>query len=680
LSGIYPIGTTCSTTGSATPVYTASYDPWGNVTARTYNNVTATLSYDTLNQMVQWSAGSSSQQQYVYDASGQRVLSRTTSGGATSLTVYAFGLQELHYHGDGTPVGGTSNCYYYYLGGQLLGKFDGTNTSFFLLDGLGSVVASFSTTAGSAGVLGNQSYEPYGKSQYQQGNLGTSKGYTGQDADSLSGLDYYHARYYDPLAGIFLSPDSVQGNAAGMNPYAYVAGNPETATDPTGQFIFGSGGAVGEMGDGTLIFVPASGNNGGVSGGGGSPSDIFNGIIAAAGAALGAIGAAFHTIANATPHPSCGHTGICPNQNSTGSRSNSATSGSSSGDGPSGLRFALNSGTAAAYRLPPAGAGLANLADMLMALPAPGGSGGFRGPTISVAGPSSPCSFTSDTQVMTAKGEKAIGDLKVGDKVLAYNPKTHKMELEPILHVWKHTDSDLIDLTLTISTPAHDGKPASTESETIHTTSEHPFLTQDQGFTPAGTLKVGMRLMRADGSVGVVTSWKALKATSVMYNLEVAQDHTFVVGDGQWVVHNECTDADRAMLRRNLNSSGTGYEAHHIIPCEFTDHPLVIAAGWDRRIFNSEANGISLPTTPEESSHTALPYHEGSHPDYSSQVGQMLQDAYGDLLETYGNAAAEGFQEAAKSELEKIVESIRNTILEAVEPGGEAVCINDLIL
>jgi len=46
--------------------------------------------------------------------------------------------------------------------------------------------------------------------------------------------------------------------------------------------------------------------------------------------------------------------------------------------------------------------------------------------------------------------------------------------------------------------------------------------------------------MRADGSVGIVTGWKALKATRVMYNLEVAQDHTFVVGDGEWVVHNAC--------------------------------------------------------------------------------------------------------------------------------------------
>src|SRR5258708_24546675 len=31
-----------------------------------------------------------------------------------------------------------------------------------------------------------------------------------------------------------------------------------------------------------------------------------------------------------------------------------------------------------------------------------------------------------------------------------------------------------------------------------------------------------------------------MPGTQVMYNLEVAQDHTFTVGDGQWVVHNTC--------------------------------------------------------------------------------------------------------------------------------------------
>ena len=35
--------------------------------------------------------------------------------------------------------------------------------------------------------------------------------------------------------GQFVSADSVQGNWQGMDPYAYVNGNPETWTDPTGH-------------------------------------------------------------------------------------------------------------------------------------------------------------------------------------------------------------------------------------------------------------------------------------------------------------------------------------------------------------------------------------------------------------------------------------------------------------
>jgi len=51
----------------------------------------------------------------------------------------------------------------------------------------------------------------------------------------LSGLDYYVARYYDPVVAQFVSADSVEGNLQGANPYEYVGGNPETDTDPTGM-------------------------------------------------------------------------------------------------------------------------------------------------------------------------------------------------------------------------------------------------------------------------------------------------------------------------------------------------------------------------------------------------------------------------------------------------------------
>jgi len=140
--------------------------------------------------------------------------------------------------------------------------------------------------------------------------------------------------------------------------------------------------------------------------------------------------------------------------------------------------------------------------------------------------------------VSTDHGQQTIGTLQVGERVFAYNPRTGKMEQEPILHVWINHDHDLVDLTITTTTKGQHGKPATKTSEVIHTNQKHPFFTMEHGFLPVGQIKLGMHLLRADGRVGVVTGRKVVPGTKVMYNLEVAQDHTFTVGSGQWVVHN----------------------------------------------------------------------------------------------------------------------------------------------
>src|SRR5260221_14716816 len=67
-------------------------------------------------------------------------------------------------------------------------------------------------------------------------------------------------------------------------------------------------------------------------------------------------------------------------------------------------------------------------------------------------------SFTPDTAVATDHGEQAIGTLQVGERVLAYNPKTGKMEQEPILHGGINHDHDLGDLPITTTRGQH-GKP-----------------------------------------------------------------------------------------------------------------------------------------------------------------------------------------------------------------------------
>jgi hypothetical protein len=281
------------------------------------------------------------------------------------------------------------------------------------------------------------------------------------------------------------------------------------------------------------------------------------------------------------------------------------------------------------------------------------------------------CSFTPDTSVSTNQGEQPIGKLHPGDKVWAYNPKTHKMELQPILHVWTHQDHDLVDLTLTTTTKGQKGTHTTPKSEVLHTTSEHPFLTTEQGFVPAGKLHTGMHVLRADGSVGVVTGWKLVAGTKIMYNLEVQQDHTFVVGDGQWVVHNKC---DRGQLRNNLSRTGTlldNQQAHHIIPCALEGEPLVQKAGFD---INSANNGIGLPNSAELSLSDNLPQHFGDHPDYTRAVARMLANATDALGETYGNFANVPSNVAMQT-LMDIISTLRDTITNA----GGGCSINDVL-
>jgi Pretoxin HINT domain len=147
-------------------------------------------------------------------------------------------------------------------------------------------------------------------------------------------------------------------------------------------------------------------------------------------------------------------------------------------------------------------------------------------------------SFAPKTKVATSRGEKAIGSLHQGDHVWAYNPKTHRMELEPVVHVWINRDYDLVDVTISSTASAQHGKSAQKTSEVIHTNQKHPFLTVEKGFVPVSQLHVGMHVVKADGGAGTITMLKAVPGAMTMYNLEVAQDHTFTVGKGEWIVHN----------------------------------------------------------------------------------------------------------------------------------------------
>ncbi|MBA2677495.1 MAG: RHS repeat-associated core domain-containing protein [Ktedonobacteraceae bacterium] len=118
----------------------------------------------------------------------------------------------------------------------LIGERESGATVFLLTDELGSVHTSISAAAGSAAVTSNQAYSPYGSPRYRRGTITTDKGFMGQYHGG-SGLDYYHARYYDPVVGRFVSADIKQDNGQGMDPYSYVGNNPETKEEWL-QFLY----------------------------------------------------------------------------------------------------------------------------------------------------------------------------------------------------------------------------------------------------------------------------------------------------------------------------------------------------------------------------------------------------------------------------------------------------------
>jgi RHS repeat-associated protein len=152
-----------------------------------------------------------------------------------------------------------------------------------LSDGLSSTTVVVTST----GVVAAQLFAPYGQGRWAGGTMPTSYAFTGQRADSTTGLDYYGARYYDPAAGTFISADTVLGKGAGLNRYGYVAGNPETLTDPTGhlfnkpcldgEWCGGSpGGPGGTVGGGQCPDRQSECSSGGSGSGGGKNPDASN--------------------------------------------------------------------------------------------------------------------------------------------------------------------------------------------------------------------------------------------------------------------------------------------------------------------------------------------------------------------------------------------------------------------
>jgi RHS repeat-associated protein len=139
--------------------------------------------------------------------------------------------------------------------------------------------------------------------------------------------------------------------------------------------------------------------------------------------------------------------------------------------------------------------------------------------------------FAEGTLVSTPNGEVPIEQIAVGDQVYSYDEETgeeHPAEVVALHH------RDVTELWL-----------LQVGGETIETTDEHPFYVVGQGWTRAKDLREGDVLIATSGNRLPLEKVDRVEQTARVYNFEVRDLHTYLVGRVGAVVHN-CGPVDPA--------------------------------------------------------------------------------------------------------------------------------------
>jgi RHS repeat-associated protein len=199
------------------------YDNNGNLTSRNGSSGATQFAWDFENRLTNAVTPAAGSVSYKYDALGRRIQ-RTPSTGVSTNFTYDGDEVVRDRNSDGSSVD-------YLNGAGVDNKIwqKGVAQYFFTRDHLGSTTA---LTSSSGAVVERENYDSFGNTA---GSNLTRYGFTGRERDSVTGLMYYRARWYDPQVGRFISEDPI-GLRGGINQFAYVGNNPENRVDPSGLY------------------------------------------------------------------------------------------------------------------------------------------------------------------------------------------------------------------------------------------------------------------------------------------------------------------------------------------------------------------------------------------------------------------------------------------------------------
>ena len=332
--------------------------------------------------------------------------------------------------------------------------------------------------------------------------------YRGYYYDTESGLYYLHTRYYDPRTGRFISPDSPANMGTGhpllgYNLYTYCGNNPVMGYDPMGTWDWGtffSGVGLVVVG---VTAVAAAGTVLTCSGTG-----IVMGLVASYTLVAGGL-TAINGVAEIIE----------------------------AGTDFNFVRDTVFLGSEELYE------GVKNLLKTQAEIGTM-----ICGAYITVNG--GMVCFVAGTLVSTEEGQIRIEDIEPGMLVWATDPITGETALKPVVQTFVNQTNELVHVTV--------------NGETITCTNEHPFYSPVKGWIAACQLRAGDVLVMLNGERIVVeqVQHELLESPVTVYNFEVADYHTYYVGDTEVLVHNSCrSEAVKkawGLERENVMNGGDG--------------------------------------------------------------------------------------------------------------------------
>ena len=232
---------------------TYTYDNAGNLVSQSRNGtLVVSYEYDGFNRLISitgLAAGNQIDASFTYDDNGNRT-SKTINGITTNyITDSSSGYSQVL-----KAITGNETIYYV-RGFELISRFDGTDTFYYLTDVMGNVRGH---TDESGNITDTCVFDSFGNLNESTGTTTNSYGFQGEEQDE-TGLIYLRARYMDPETGRFLSMDSYGGNLANpvsQNRYLFANSNPVKFSDPSGHTTVGE--LLGSMAIITILSASAN--------------------------------------------------------------------------------------------------------------------------------------------------------------------------------------------------------------------------------------------------------------------------------------------------------------------------------------------------------------------------------------------------------------------------------------